>query len=199
MKKIPLLNLRPCQFVLGMKEVDSKISAMQKMSAKELDKYCREHVIPAVMGPGKELYIIDHHHFARACWEVKCEDYRINIIKDLSKLTELDFWDEMIKREWVYLQDQFGLGPHSPSSLPADIRCLSDDPYRSLVWALVDAGSIKKQTTPFFEFKWGAFFRMHLDLCLHSKSDFKRAIKLATKFAKSKAADHLPGYIKRRA
>ena len=195
MKKPALLDLRPCQFVLGMKEVESKIKKMGQLNEKELRAYCDDHVIPLVRGPEHELYIIDHHHFARACWELKVESYSVHVIEDLTHLSDKDFWHKMIKNKWTYLQDQFGFGPHLPSALPADIRCLADDPFRSLVWTAIDAGAIKKQAIPFFEFQWAAFFRLSLDLRLHSKSNFKSAIKQAIELAQSKASDQLPGYL----
>jgi hypothetical protein len=195
MKKPDLLDLRPCQFVLGMKEVEYKILKMGKMGKRELDDYCRSHVIPVILGPNKEPYVIDHHHFARACWELGFDSYLVKVIKDFSRMKSADFWNEMIKRNWAYLHDQFGFGPHSPYALPIDIRCLADDPFRSLVWTVIDEGAIRKDKVPFFEFQWAAFFRLNLDLRLNSKSDFKTATKLAVKLARSKAASHLPGAV----
>lgn len=197
MKKPKLLDLRPTQFVLGMKEIESKVAKMQAFSKSELQEYCDDHVIPVVLGPNEEVYLIDHHHFARACWEQKVDLYTVEVIKDLSHKSEQGFWNYMIGKEWVYLHDQFGIGPHSPYALPSDIRCLADDPFRSLAWEMIDAGLIKKQTIPFFEFKWAAFFRRNLDIPLHSKSNFKQAIGIAKKLTASKAAQDLPGAPKR--
>ncbi|MGZ3723640.1 MAG: ParB-like protein [Bdellovibrionales bacterium] len=194
MKKPAILNFRPTQFVLGMKEIESKVEKMKGYNSKQMAAYCAEHVVPVVLGPNKQTYAIDHHHFLRACWEVEVEDYEIKVIKDLSDLSEIDFWNLMIKNDWVYLHDQFGLGPHSPLALPADIRCMADDPYRSLAWALRDQGFIKKIDTPFFEFQWAAFLRHNLEFKLHSKSNFDQFIKVAKDLAKSKSASHLPGY-----
>lgn len=194
MKKLEILDLRPTQFVLGMKEIVSKVEKLSGFSAKDLERYCESHVIPVIVGPGHQMFMIDHHHFARACWETKTQCFKTNIIKDLSALADRDFWNLMIKNNWTYLHDQFGMGPHSPSSLPTDIRCLADDPYRSLAWAVRDDGGFKKEDVPFFEFKWAAFFRYNLPMALHSKSDFKGAIREATKLARSKNASHLPGY-----
>ncbi len=194
MKKPVLLDLRPCQFVLGMKEVEFKIKKMKKLKGKELKDYCDDHVIPLVRGPEQELFIIDHHHFARACWELSVYDYSVHLLEDLSHLNEQDFWNRMVKNDWTYLHDQFGFGPHLPSALPMDIRCLADDPFRSLVWAVIDAGGIEKQAIPFFEFKWAAFFRMTLSVRLHSKSNFTSALKQAIELATSRNADHLPGF-----
>jgi hypothetical protein len=198
MKKPGLLELRPCQFVLGMKEVEAKIEKIQELKKRKktkLQAYLDDHVIPVVIGPERELFIIDHHHFARTCWELGIENYSVRVMEDMSDLDAQAFWNKMVKRGWTYLHDQFGLGPHEPSSLPVDIRCLADDPYRSLAWSGIDGGWIQKETIPFFEFHWAAFFRLNLPLRLHSKSDFTQAIALASKLAVSKSADHLPGFI----
>jgi hypothetical protein len=193
-KQPKILDLRPTQFVLGMKEIESKISKMEGFTKKQLKDYCDDHQIPVVIGPKKELYMIDHHHFARACWELNIGGYSVNVLKDVSHKNEQDFWNFMIREEWCYLSDQFGMGPHSPFALPSDIRCLADDPYRSLVWAVLDAGLIKKEQIPFFEFKWAGYFRFNLDLSLHSKSNFKTAIDEAKKLSRAKGARGLPGF-----
>jgi hypothetical protein len=195
MKKPELLDLRPTQFVLGMKEIEAKVKKINESSTKELAKYCDEHVIPVVLGPENQVYMIDHHHFARACWETDTANYDVEVIKDLSDLKPRKFWNFMIQNGWTYLHDQFGLGPHTPRALPSDIRCMADDPYRSLAWAVLDEGGIKKMKEPFFEFKWAAYFRHNLDIILHSKSDFKDAIKEAMKLTLKPEAKHLPGFV----
>jgi len=196
MKKTDILDLRPTQFVLGMKEIEFKVKKITGLNPKELQAYSDDHVIPIVLGPGKQQFIIDHHHFARACWETRVNTFSTKTIKDLSGLQEKEFWNMMIKKGWTYLHDQFGMGPHLPSALPVDIRCMADDPYRSLAWAVIDAGGIKKVNVPFFEFEWSSFFRQNLSVRLFSKSDFKDAIKAAMKLAKSPETAHLPGYMK---
>ena len=160
-KKPEILDLRPTQFVLGMKEVEYKLAKIKKMNTKEMKAYCDDNVIPVVIGPKKEMYIIDHHHFARSCWEENIDQYTIKVLKDLSLLKEKEFWNAMIENKWVYLNDQFGFGPHSPADLPPNVAYMANDPYRSLAWALRNEGSIKKHSKPFFEFEWGAFFRLN--------------------------------------
>jgi hypothetical protein len=194
-KNLDILDLRPTQFVLGLKEIESKVANMRAMDSIELREYCQDHVIPAVLGPSGQIYMIDHHHFARACWETNTTQFKIKVIQDLSSLKEKQFWNTMNSKGWVYLHDQFGLGPHLPASLPVDVRGMADDPYRSLAWALRDQGYIKKVNEPFFEFKWAAFFRLNLDVRLYSKSDFKDAIAQARILAKSKEARGIPGFV----
>lgn len=194
MKPPKILKLRPTQFVLGMKEVEAKINKIKNFSNKEWGKYAHEHVVPVVIGWDKECYLVDHHHFIRACWETRQNGYEIQVLKDLSHLGERAFWKQMVKNGWTYLHDQFGRGPHAPQDLPMDIRCMADDPYRSLVWSVIDQDGIVKQTLPFFEFQWAEYFRKNMKCDLHSKSDFKASIKRALKLAAGKGASHLPGF-----
>jgi hypothetical protein len=196
MKKIDITHLSPTQFVLGMKEVNAKIAKMSKMSESELKAYCEDHHIPVVKGPGESVYMIDHHHFARACWELDVEDYKLDLVLDLSHLEEKEFWTEMKKRKWTYLMDQFGNGPHSPELLPVSVRSMGDDPLRSLVWMLVDGGVIEKSKVPFFEFHWAEFFRANLGMSLRSKSDFKEAYKKAAELARTDKTSNLDGWVK---
>ena len=195
MKSLDVLDLRPTQFVLGMKEIEYKVETIAKFSKKEWELYRDDHVIPVVKGPRKQIYMIDHHHFARACWELGLKDFKIEVKKDLTTYSPQQFWNFMIRKEWTYLHDQFGMGPHSPEALPADVRCMADDPYRSLAWAMIDRGAIKKEELPFFEFQWAAFFRLNLPIQLHSKSDFSKSLELAAALSTSKSANHLPGFI----
>jgi len=193
--KLRILDLRPCQFVLGMREVEYRISKMKQLSKSMLQDYLSERAIPTVKGPKGEYFIIDHHHLARACWELEIKDYSVRVMEDMSDMGEMEFWNKMIKLDWTYLHDQFGLGPHNPAQLPADIRCLADDPYRSLVWEIIKAEGIQKEQIPFFEFKWGAFFRHNIPGRLSSKSNFSDAIEAASALARTRHADHLPGFI----
>ena len=194
MKTHSILNLRPTQFVLGIKEVEAKIKKLTTCSRKERKLYIRDHVIPVVKAADRQLYLIDHHHFARTCWELGIKDFEIAIVKDFSHLTEKMFWRKMIRREWTYLRDQFGDGPRSPMDLPTDIRCMADDPYRSLAWAMVSRDVVEKAPIPFFEFKWAEYFRKHLRVSLHSKSDFETAIQQAIKLSQDPRAKRLPGF-----
>ena len=196
LKKPGLLELSPTQFVLGMKEIEYKVRKIKSLSPKDLQKYCNEHVIPLILAPHDQIFLIDHHHFARACWETNVDQYSVKVLKDLRDLKPKAFWNFMVKNNWTYLHDQFGMGPHSPYSLPADIRGLADDPYRSLAWAVLDQGGFKKMNVPFFEFQWAAFYRQNMDIIVRSKSDFKDAIKEAMKLSKSPDASHLPGFLK---
>ena len=192
--KPSILELRPTQFVLGMMEVEFKLSRIKRMNAKLMKAYIDDNVIPVIIGPKKEMYIIDHHHFARSCWEKGITSYKIGVIEDLSGLSEKKFWKVMIEKKWTYLMDQFGSGPHEPQDLPPNIAYMANDSYRSLAWALRHEGLIQKHSKPFFEFEWGAFFRLNLGFSLN-QSSFEKALVKARKLARSKRARKLPGYV----
>ncbi len=194
MKKPSILELRPTQFMLGMMEVEFKLSRMKKMNANQMKAYIDDNVIPVIIGPKKEMYIIDHHHFARSCWEQGITSYKIDVIEDLSHLNEKKFWKTMIEKKWTYLMDQFGSGPHSPQDLPPNIAYMANDFYRSLAWVLRNEGVIQKHSKPFYEFEWGVFFRANQGWSLN-QSNFEKALAKARKLARSKRASKLPGYV----
>jgi hypothetical protein len=194
-KEAKILDLKPTQFSLGMKEVEVKINKLKSQKDKEIEEYLKTHPVPVVIGPGGELYLIDHHHLARACWEQGIHKMFIEVKADCSKEDMDGFWQVMMKNNWTYLFDQFGNGPHKTTQLPLDIRCLGDDPYRSLAWAVREAGGFDKCEAPFSEFRWAEYFRKKIDL-INNDDGFVKAIKLAHKFCESTDASHLPGYKK---
>lgn len=68
----------------------------------------------------------------------------------------------MHEQNWVYLFDGFGGGPRPPATLPAHIKDLVFDPYRSLAWIIREHHGYLKNDAPFSEFKWANFFRSRI-------------------------------------
>jgi hypothetical protein len=194
MSKIDLLSLRPTQFALGMLEVETKVRKLQKLSDDELKDYLKEHPVPVVRAPDGEVYLIDHHHLVRACWELGIDKLVLEEKEDFSKLSEEQFWKKMDSLKWLYLHDQFGKGPHSATLLPRDVRGLADDPFRSLAWALREEKGFNKSPVPFCEFSWAEFLRSHI-LIHPAKIGFKEALKHAVELCHKPEAKKLPGYI----
>ena len=153
-----------------MKEVEAKLAKLEELGDSSRRKWVEEHEVPCVVGPGKNLYMIDHHHAVAACYHagVAKASYRIEV--DVHTLSGDQFWQFMRRQEWLYLFDQFGKGPQEPGRLPLDIRSLADDPYRSLAWELRRAGVIAKVQKPFAEFEWAQWLRQHLTIDLHHES-----------------------------
>jgi len=186
-------SLHPTQISVGMREVADKENRFSQMSAKKLDKYLQDNPEPVVAGPGG-LYIVDHHHLARALEDIGAGSTYCNQLADYSSLSSDAFWARMDAQHWVYPYDENGNGPQPYSAIPADVAGLRDDPYRSLAAAVRDDGGYRKTDEPFAEFKWADFFRARIDRA-ELDSDFSGAEKKALPLASSPEAASLPGYI----
>jgi hypothetical protein len=183
--KAKILNLKPTQFAVGMDEVDHRIKEMQAMSASELHKYLIAHKVPVVRGKDG-LYLVDRHHLVRALWEMGHEHVHVIIKADLRK--KRNFWQEMFNKNWVYLVDQFGTNHHWTEQLPRNIKCMADNPWRSLAWKVRLEGGFEKSTEPFAEFRWAEYFRRcHKYLHVHD-------VDTAVMLCQSPMAKRLPGY-----
>ena len=190
-----VLELRPTQMAVGMIEVKERERDLSTKKPKKLDAYLHSHPEPAVKGPGGALYITDHHHFARALADLKIETTYCKIEEDYSNLTSGPFWDQMKLKQWVFLNDENGGGPHDPKDLPTSVEGLKDDPYRSLAGEVERTGGVKKpnDAPPFFEFIWADFFRPQIKI---DDKNFEGAVDSACTLAISDTARarKLPGY-----
>lgn len=191
--EVRVLEIRPTQFAVGMVEVQSRMDKMQGMSRGELKDYLADRPIPVIAGPGGQLYMVDHHHLARAAWEAGVHKVTVEQKADYSHLSRDKFWEKMNQESLVYPYDQFGGGPHPTTQLPTDVRGLADDPYRSLAWRVRDQGGYEKNTKPFAEFQWAEFFRKNLTIT-DVNDRFDKAVKEAMELSQSPEASHLPGY-----
>jgi hypothetical protein len=191
--KRDVTELRPTQFALGMLEVEKKAKKLRAMKAGELKEYLEGKPVPVVICLDKQAHIVDHHHLVRACWEIGIDKIVTELKADLSHLKPETFWEEMKRLGWTHLYDQFGNGPHAPALLPLNVRGLADDPFRSLAWAVREAGGFEKVETPFCEFHWADFFRKKVQL---ARTDFgmDKALKHALELAVKPDAKHLPGW-----
>jgi hypothetical protein len=180
-----ILQLKPTQFAIGLEEVDFKVQKLLAMTPKQLKKHQDARVIPGVLGPDGDFYMVDHHHAARACWEVGIKKVRVYVLADYRNLSTEKFWQKMKVMGWVYLYDQFGKGHKDYNLLPQDVRGMADDPYRSLAWAVKEAEGFPKSDVPFFEFAWADHFRKEIPAKL-VRDNFKLATKKAVKMAKEK-------------
>lgn len=196
MKKIKILDLKPTQFAVGMLEVDEKIKIARKFGKKERKAFVEETVVPVVLGPDGELYVVDRHHFLCVCYHVGIEKVRVEIVKDLSekKMSYAKFWKWMRDSRKAYPYCQFGEGPRHPLYFPKDIRGLADDPYRSLAWFVRKAGAFENSDRNFAEFAWANFFRKAKLLDTAGMAGFEKALMAAVKLAQSPKAKGLPGY-----
>jgi hypothetical protein len=188
---IPILDLRPTQMTVGMREVKDKRKRFREKGKKQSDMIGK-HMIPVVRGPDKRYYVVDHHHLARALHDEGVEDILVTVIGDLSMVGRDAFWGVMDNKRWVYPYD--AKGERRPfKDLPTSIRDLKDDPYRSLAGELRRDGGFAKDTTPFSEFLWADFLRRHIPRKV-VEEHFSKAMEKALELAKSHDAIYLPGW-----
>jgi hypothetical protein len=187
-----LKALRPTQMTVGMAEVQDKARLWVDMPKKQRHKFLQSHWFPAVLGPKRHFYIVDHHHLGRALLDEGETHCQIVLLKDLSELTPDEFWVVMDHHQWQHTYD--AKGRRCPArELPKRLDELTDDPYRSLAAAVRRAGGFPKDATPFSEFLWADFFRRRVPV-REVKSDLAAAVQAALPWCHSAAAAHLPGW-----
>lgn len=203
-----VLDLHPTQASVGMAEVQSKARKLkeeiQRRSDEGLLSYLLKHnkEEPIVIGPGGVFYITDHHHQARALYEVGVSTTYCAVVDNLSDIKPDEFWRHMEDNNEVYLKDRDG-NQIKPGDLPVSVKDLANDPFRSLAGAVREACGFEKASTgggaeDFLEFKWAEFLREHwakTGIATHDvDKNFDKATNAALQLAAEKDAANLPGY-----
>lgn len=183
--EVELLSLRPTQFAVGEAEVKEKRAEWQRMSERERSEFLARMVIPVVVGPGGDNYLIDHHHEGRALLGSR-RTVLAHAQADLSRLRRREFWSYMVMTGWCHLFDENGR-PRPHDELPASLAEMRDDPYRALAGRLRKAGGYAKSDAPFAEFKWANHLRSRVD----DPADLRAAMRIAA----SREASFLPGWV----
>jgi hypothetical protein len=189
---IPILDLRPKQMTVGMREVKDKRKRFHEQKANKQSEMIGRHMIPVVKGPAGRFYVVDHHHLARALHDEGIKDILVAVIGDLTMVEKEAFWGVMDNKRWVYPYDAKGERRHF-DDLPKSIKDLKDDPFRSLAGELRRAGGFAKDTTPFSEFLWADFLRRQIPRKV-VEDHFAKALENALNLAKSNQAVYLPGW-----
>jgi hypothetical protein len=192
LKPVSIVDLRPTQMTVGMREVKQKRKELRARGDKKIGTFLGSHMIPVILGPSKRHYVIDHHHLALALHGEGLKQVLTTVVADLSMLEQDQFWTFIDHRAWVYPYDDKGRR-RDFSKIPKSITDLKDDPYRSLAGELRRQGGFAKDTTPFSEFLWADFFRRRIAR-KSLENDFSAASKQAMKMAKSEDAHFLPGW-----
>jgi len=185
-------SLRPTQLTIGFIEVEAKRKHLTALAPKDQQAFLEAHPIPAVIGPGQQIYITDHHHLARAAWEARVASAYCVIEEDLASHGPEKFWDQMNKNQWVHPLDQNGIR-HRYASIPSRVDQLVDDVYRSLAGFVRDAGAYDKTPTAYAEFIWADFFRRNIAI-EDLTADFHGAVREASRLARSPLAKRIPGF-----
>lgn len=190
--EVEIHRLHPTQMTVGMIEVGDKRAKLQSLGKHQARDFLAEHPIPAVWGLDEKLYLIDHHHLARAASEAGIESGFFEVEDDLSKLEARQFWAHMGQARWAHPIDEHGRA-QSFDAIPKHVEKLKDDVYRSLAGYVRNAGGYEKTPTAFAEFLWADFFRTRVKVG-PNREDFGRAVDKALKLAASAEASALPGF-----
>ncbi len=194
---VPLSEIRPTQMAVGMRVVELKRQKIQRHveSTRKLRRFLEKRPVPAVLGPGDDYYIIDHHHLSLALWQSEVDEVFVRIVGDLSDMPKRLFLRTMTAFGWLHAYDADGLRI-CPTRLPSTIDQMKADRYRDLAWSVREAGGFRKTHVPFSEFAWANFFRARISPTVLSR-DFEQAHDQAMRLAGSPAARHLPGHVHR--
>ena len=180
---------------MGLAEVRSRLRDFSAEDAGERRSYLGSKPVPLVRNRAGQMWMVDRHHRLRALIEIAPGATAFGyVVLELDSDDPLQVLEILQERGWLYLYDGRGLGPLSPSALPAQLTGLQDDPYRSLVWKLKKEGVIEPAPLiPFHEFRWGAWLRSR-PLPPFSSEQLEPALPRAMALAKSSAASHLAGW-----
>jgi hypothetical protein len=188
----PILDLRPTQMTVGIREVELKRKSWRERDPKTLEAFLGSHMVPVVVGPGGDRYLVDHHHLSLALYQEGVKSVFVTVVGDLEKVDRANFWNMMDYHGWTHPFDE--KGRRQPyEELPKTVEGLLDDPYRSLAGELRKAGGFAKDSTPYSEFVWADYLRPRIKPKA-IKSDFEEALADAMALAKSVDADYLPGF-----
>jgi hypothetical protein len=177
---------------VGMREVEEKRKAWRGLDIKKSAGFLGRHMIPVVRGPKDRLYVVDHHHLARALHDEGVDEVLTSTLADLRTLDKDEFWRFLDNRGWMHPFDADGVR-QPRNELPKTVADLKDDPYRSLAGELRFAGGYAKDATPFSEFLWADALRRRVEEKT-AKNDPETALEQALAFAKSSTASYLPGW-----
>ena len=131
----PVLELRPTQMTLGMREVALKRKSWKTVGGKKLAAFLAHHMAPVVIGPGQQRFLIDHHHLARALHDEGVDSVFVVIVDDFHRLDADAFWNIMEFHGWTHPYDAKGRR-RGFADLPKTVKDMEDDPYRSLAGEL---------------------------------------------------------------
>ena len=190
--KIPIVDLRPTQLTLGMSEVAMRAAKIIKLSPDDREAYLDSKAIPHVIGPDKQIFMVDHHHLARALWSLDMhEAVPGDQLADWSDLETKSFWRKMESNGYCWPIDADGIRrPYA--AIPLHICDLTDNVWRSLARKL-RGKAFENLDTPFQEFIWGDYLRTFMSRRL-IEFQFELAADLATKLASLSEAQDLPGF-----
>nr|WP_246641440.1 ParB/Srx family N-terminal domain-containing protein [Paraburkholderia edwinii] len=94
MERMPLGALRPTQMTVGMDYVEAKALITARLPGDELERFMTAHAIRIALGPDGEAFIVDHHHWARAWYDLGYLDAPVTLVADFGGTGREQFWQK---------------------------------------------------------------------------------------------------------
>src|SRR5262249_36166149 len=126
LKPVSIESLRPTQITVGMREVEEKRKRWREHKGKKKGEFLGKHMIPVIHGPKDRLYVIDHHHLARALLDEGQTEVFTSTVADLQALDRDAFWVFLDNRALCHPYDQHGVR-RGFDDIPSAIADLRDD------------------------------------------------------------------------
>jgi hypothetical protein len=187
-----IASLRPTQMTVGLHEVAAKRRQWREAKEGKRLQLLGRHAVPVVMGPKDRLYVVDHHHLARALLEEGETTMPVYVLSDLSHVDKDAFWTVLDNSGWCHAYDHKGRRCEL-ADIPKSLGEMRDDPYRSLAGQLRRSGGFAKTDKPFSEFIWADFLRRRIGADV-VEGDFASALVQALELARTDDARYLPGW-----
>lgn len=189
----PLDLLRPTQGAIGHEYARLKLVQTVEHEDAARGAFMRERAIKVVRAPDTFLYVIDHHHWARAWSELGMREMPVRLEEDFGSLTADDFIAQMHAHGWFHPYDETGR-LHALGDLPQSIPAMPDDPYQSLAVFVRYAGVFENIGAFNAKFAWADYFRARIKGEFASIAGFAAALAQAIKLSREPEAARLPGY-----
>ena len=108
---VRIRDLRPTQMAVGMREVERKRADWRDRAraAVGAGEFLGAHMIPAVIGPGGQPWLVDHHHLALALHLEGVEDVLVSVVARLDHLPKRRFMAFMDAHNWLHPYDAKGV------------------------------------------------------------------------------------------
>ena len=146
--KIPIVDLRPTQLTLGMSEVTMRAAKIIKLSPDDREAYLDSKAIPHVIGPDKQIFMVDHHHLARALWSLDIHEAVLgDQFADWSDMEIKSFWRKMESNGYCWPIDADG-NRRPYAAIPHHVGDLTDNVWRSLAQNCVERHSESRYAIP---------------------------------------------------
>lgn len=198
-------GVRPTQFLFSPLAARKKTKKFSKAyNEGDLHELLSSKILPAVIGPDQQFYILDGHHTSyglkKSAIPKNKKQLFLRIQKNCVTCSFEGFERYMTEtgkaRSFLY---DINYEKRRFFELPSSIEMLIDDPYRSLSWLVRKESCYKKVQRNYLEFTWAKVIRdeftaLGIILSESKKKKLKKLVGKACLIVKKEKYSHLPGY-----